>query len=92
MHYTVINLTILKNICEFIKLFLVDDVPLQIISGVFEKHRLGANESSLCLESCELEAVLYDIYFASNKKSNSNIDVDLATELMLNFLYNVFDP
>ncbi|XP_028131995.2 dystrophin-like [Diabrotica virgifera virgifera] len=69
----------------------MDDVPLSIIAGVFERHRLGANESSLCLESCELEAVLSDIYFASNKKNHTNIDVDFATELMLNFLYNVYD-
>ncbi|XP_056629999.1 dystrophin-related protein 2-like isoform X1 [Diorhabda sublineata] len=69
----------------------MDDVPLSVVSGVFEKHRLGANEGSLCLESCELEAVLSDIYFASNKKNHTNIDVDFAAELMLNFLYNVFD-
>ncbi|KAJ8936626.1 hypothetical protein NQ314_012242 [Rhamnusium bicolor] len=36
----------------------MDEVPLSIIAGVFERHRLGANESSLCLESCDLEAVL----------------------------------
>nr|XP_023028148.1 dystrophin-like [Leptinotarsa decemlineata] len=69
----------------------MEELPLTTIAGVFEKHRLGANESSLCLESCDLEAVLSDIYFASNKINHTNIDIDFATELMLNFLYNIFD-
>lgn len=69
----------------------MEDVPLSVVAAVFERHRLGANESSLCLESCDLEAVLSDVYFASNKKSHMNIDIDFATELMLNFLYNVYD-
>lgn len=77
--------------CEINYCFLVDEVPLSIIAGVFERHRLGVNESSLCLESCDLEAVLSDIYFAANKKNHTNNDVDHATELMLNFLYNIYD-
>lgn len=72
-------------------LFLVEDVSLSTVAGIFERHQLGANESSLCLESCDLEAVLSDIYFASNKKNHTNVDIDLATDLMLNFLYNVYD-
>lgn len=69
----------------------MEEVPLSIVAGVFERHHLGANESSLCLESCDLEAVLSDVYFASNKQNHMNIDMDFATELMLNFLYNVYD-
>ncbi|KAG5872462.1 hypothetical protein JTB14_024043 [Gonioctena quinquepunctata] len=69
----------------------MEEIPLSIISGVFERHRLGANESSLCLETCDLEAVLSDIYFASNKKNHTNTDIDFATELMMNFLYDIFD-
>lgn len=71
--------------------FSVEDISLFTIIGIFERHRLGANESSLCLETCDLEAILSDIYFASNKKNQTNIDIDLATDLMINFLYNVFD-
>lgn len=69
----------------------VEDVSIFTIIGVFERHRLCANESSLCLENCDLEAILSDIYFASNKKNQTNIDIDFATDLMINFLYNVFD-
>lgn len=72
-------------------LFSVEGISLFTIIGIFERHRLGTNESSLCLEYCDLEAILSDIYFASNKKNLTNIDIDLATELMINFLYNVFD-
>lgn len=69
----------------------MEDVQLDVIEGVFERHRLGANESSLCLETCDLEAVLSDIYFATNKKCHTNTDIDFATELMVNFLYNIYD-
>lgn len=69
----------------------MEGISLYTIVGVFERHRLGANESSLCLENCDLEAILSDIYFASNKKNHMNVDIDLATDLMINFLYNVFD-
>lgn len=69
----------------------MEDISLFTITGIFERHRLGTNENSLCLENCDLEAILSDIYFASNKKNQTNIDVDLATDLMINFLYNVFD-
>lgn len=69
----------------------MDEVPLSIITGVFERHKLGATESTLCLESYDLEAVLSDIYFATNKQNHTNTDIDFASELMMNFLYNVYD-
>lgn len=69
----------------------MDEVPLTVIAGVFERHRLGINESSLALESVDLESVLTDIYFAANKQSHTNTDIDFATELILNFLFNVYD-
>lgn len=76
----------------FTKLFiLVNDVPLSIIKGVFDRHKLGTTENTLRLESCDLEAVLSDIFFAANKHNHMNIDVDTATELTLNFIYNIFD-
>lgn len=69
----------------------MESVNLNTVIGVFTKHRLGTNESSLCLESYDLEAVLYDIYFAANKQSGKSIDIDFAVELMQNFLYNIYD-
>lgn len=69
----------------------MDDISLFTVIGIFERHRLGASESSLCLENCDLEAILSDIYFASNKKNQTNVDIDLATDLMINLLYNIFD-
>lgn len=70
---------------------LVEDVPLSVIVGVFQKHRLGATENSLCLETCDLEAILTDIYFAANKQNHTNVDIDFATELLLTLLHNIFD-
>ncbi|XP_065167889.1 dystrophin-related protein 2-like isoform X2 [Atheta coriaria] len=69
----------------------MNDVPLSIIKGVFDRHKLGTTENTLRLESCDLEAVLSDIFFAANKHNHMNIDVDTATELTLNFIYNIFD-
>ncbi|KYB26277.1 Dystrophin-1-like Protein [Tribolium castaneum] len=73
------------------KALFMEEVTLSTVMGVFAKHKLGMNESSLCLESYDLEAVLYDIFFAANKRNNKNIDVDFAVELMQNFLYNIYD-
>lgn len=69
----------------------MEEVTLSTVLGVFAKHRLGMNETSLCLESYDLEAVLFDIYFAANKRNKRNVDVDFAVELMQNFLYNIYD-
>ncbi|KAI4468410.1 e3 ubiquitin-protein ligase kcmf1 [Holotrichia oblita] len=69
----------------------MDDIPLSIIAGVFERHRLNAIENCLYLETYDIEAILSDIYFASSKQNHTNIDIDLAIELMINFLYNIYD-
>lgn len=69
----------------------MNEVPLTVITAVFDRHKLGITEGSLCLESYDLEAVLSDIFFAVNKMNCTKIDVDLATDLMLNFLYNIYD-
>lgn len=91
MPYTVSHFVL--NIITFCLFFylLVEEVSLHVVSGVFEKHKLGATEGTLCLENYDLEAVLSDIYFAANKQNQKNINIDVATELMLNFLYNIFD-
>lgn len=81
----------IHNIFLFNFYLLVEEVSLQVVSGVFEKHKLGATEGTLCLENYDLEAVLSDIYFAANKQNHRNVNIDIATELMLNFLYNIFD-
>lgn len=69
----------------------MDIVPLSIISGVFERHRLNTIENSLYLETYDIEAILSDIYFISSKQNHTNIDIDLAIEFMINFLYNIYD-
>lgn len=73
------------------KSLFMEEVRLNTIIGIFERHKLGATESTLNLESYDLEAVLSDIYFACNKQANTNTDIDYATELMMNFLYNIYD-
>ncbi|KAK9880537.1 hypothetical protein WA026_011774 [Henosepilachna vigintioctopunctata] len=69
----------------------MDQVPLTVIAGVFERHKLGANECGLHLDCFDLEAILFDIFFACNKQNQTNIDVDMCTELMLHLLLKVYD-
>lgn len=65
--------------------------PLRISSGVFARHQLSLSESSLSLDTAELEAVLADIFFAAEKEGLFSGDVDLAVDLLINLLLNVYD-
>ncbi|KAG6454853.1 hypothetical protein O3G_MSEX008907 [Manduca sexta] len=65
--------------------------PLRISSGVFARHQLSLSESSLSLDTAELEAVLADIYFAAEKEGLFSGDVDLAVDVLINLLLNVYD-
>ncbi|XP_050352163.1 dystrophin-like [Nymphalis io] len=65
--------------------------PLRITSGVFARHQLSLSESSLSLDTAELEAVLADIYFAAEKEGLFTGDVDLTVDLLINLLLNVYD-
>lgn len=68
-------------------------VPVKIIAGVFDKHQMRTTENNLELSSSELEDIIYDILFATHTSTpqQSLINVDLNTELILNFLLSVFD-
>lgn len=65
--------------------------PLRLCSGVFARHQLSLSESSLSLDTAELEAVLGDIYFAAEKDGHFTGDIDLVVDLLINLLLNVFD-
>ncbi|KMQ95552.1 isoform b [Lasius niger] len=66
-------------------------VQLELIAGVFERHRLSITENCVNLDSSEIEDVLSDIYFAAQKESNFNFDVDFVTKLATNYILNTFD-
>lgn len=69
----------------------MDTLRLGLIVGVFDRHHLQVTENGISLEYSELEAVIFDIFFAAQKENLSRIDVDLTTELVLNLLLNVYD-
>jgi hypothetical protein len=69
----------------------VDTLRLGLIAGVFDRHHLQITENGLILEYSELEAVIFDIFFAAQKENLTCVDVDLTTELTLNFLLSVYD-
>jgi hypothetical protein len=73
------------------EMFLGDNLRLGVIAGVFERHKLLVTENSVQLDYNELESVISDIYFVLQKEVLYDLDTSLATELMLNFLFLVFD-
>ncbi|KAK2587756.1 hypothetical protein KPH14_003864 [Odynerus spinipes] len=66
-------------------------VQLELIAGVFERHRLSITENSVNLDPSEIEDVLSDIYFAACKESNFDFDTDHATKLAVNYILHTFD-
>lgn len=76
---------------QTILFYLVQHVQLELIAGVFERHRLSITENSVNLDSSEIEDVLSDIYFAAQKESNFNFDVDFTTKLATSYILNTFD-
>lgn len=66
-------------------------VQLELIAGVFERHRLSITENCVNLDPSEIEDVLSDIYFAACKENNTNFDIDLVTKLALNYILTTYD-
>ncbi|KAL2716689.1 dystrotelin-like [Vespula squamosa] len=66
-------------------------VQLELIAGVFERHRLSITENSVNLDPSEIEDVLSDIYFAARKESNFDFDTDQITKLAVNYILCTFD-
>ncbi|KAI5709894.1 hypothetical protein M8J75_003982 [Diaphorina citri] len=81
------------KLCVLQRFFSMNLVPVKIIAGVFDKHQMRTTENNLELSSSELEDIIYDILFATHTSTpqQSLINVDLNTELILNFLLSVFD-
>ncbi|XP_076246653.1 uncharacterized protein LOC143186770 isoform X2 [Calliopsis andreniformis] len=66
-------------------------VQLELIAGVFQRHRLSITENCVNLDPSEIEDVLSDIYFAACKENNTNFNVDLTTKLATNYILATFD-
>ncbi|XP_020297919.1 dystrotelin-like isoform X2 [Pseudomyrmex gracilis] len=66
-------------------------VQLELIAGVFERHRLSITENCVNLDPSEIEDVVSDIYFATQKENNINFDVELMTKLATTYILNTFD-
>nr|CAD7443731.1 unnamed protein product [Timema bartmani] len=66
-------------------------IRLGLIAGVFERHGFKSMENKIVLECSELEAILFDVFFAAQKETSCQFDVGLVTELMINLLLNIYD-
>lgn len=79
------------KLCVLQRTLHMEQVRMGLVVGVLDQHRLRAPENGVILEVPELEAVLADMFFASRRENMSDDDVDLNSELLLNFLLNAFD-
>lgn len=69
----------------------MQSVQLELIAGVFERHRLSVTENSVTLDIHEVEDVLSDIYFAAQKEACVSFSVDLATKLAVSYIFRTFN-
>ncbi|XP_076280861.1 uncharacterized protein LOC143209299 isoform X2 [Lasioglossum baleicum] len=66
-------------------------IQLELIAGIFERHRLSITENCVNLDPSEIEDVLSDIYFAACKENNTNFDADNTTKLAVDYILTTFD-
>lgn len=79
------------KLCVLQRTLHMEQVRMGLVVGVLDQHRLRSPENGVILEVPELEAVLADMFFASRRENMSDDDVDLNSELLLNFLLNAYD-
>lgn len=66
-------------------------IQVELVAGIFERHRLSVTENSVSLDIHEIEDVLSDIYFAAQKENSVNFDAEHFTKLALNFIFKTFN-
>lgn len=66
-------------------------VQVELVAGIFERHRLSVTENSVSLDIHEIEDVLSDIYFAAQKENNVNFNVEHSIKLTLNYIFKTFN-
>ncbi|XP_074104483.1 uncharacterized protein LOC141530976 isoform X1 [Cotesia typhae] len=66
-------------------------VPLQLVIGVFERHKLSITENSVILDETEVEDVIADIYFAARKEANVEFYINKITELAIACIFLTFN-
>ncbi|KAK7865094.1 hypothetical protein R5R35_014629 [Gryllus longicercus] len=69
----------------------LEHVRLGIVSGVFYRHNLQPLQNQDVINRSELEAIVYDILFAAQKETSSEMDISISTDKIVQFLYKVYD-
>ncbi|GAB0091892.1 uncharacterized protein DMENIID0001_067980 [Sergentomyia squamirostris] len=72
-------------------------IPFHVVLSILERHQLGLIvDDSPVIKPVQLTSVLHDIFYANEKLKcfvdEKGFDVEEATSLLANFLWNVFDP
>ncbi|KAJ8669714.1 hypothetical protein QAD02_000973 [Eretmocerus hayati] len=75
----------------FHKALYMNYVQVELIAGIFDRHRLSVTENSVNLDIHEIEDLLSDIYFAIQKENNLDFDAEYLTQLALRYIRNIFN-
>uniref|UniRef100_A0A1B0CB43 ZZ-type domain-containing protein n=2 Tax=Lutzomyia longipalpis TaxID=7200 RepID=A0A1B0CB43_LUTLO len=72
-------------------------IPYHVVLSILERHHLGPSvDDAPVIKPAQLTSLLHDIFYANDKlkcfTNEQNFDVEEATGLLANFLWNVFDP
>ncbi|XP_017115123.1 dystrophin [Drosophila elegans] len=77
------------------KIFHSGKIPYKLVLAILERHNLSGG-LELMVPPFQLTSLLHDVYFACEKLGHFNQDLnyqlDRATGLLANFLWNVYDP
>ncbi|XP_055713853.1 dystrobrevin beta [Phlebotomus papatasi] len=72
-------------------------IPFHVVLSILERHQLGQIvDDAPVIKPGQLTSVLHDIFYANDKlkcfAEEKGFDVEEATGLLANFLWNIFDP
>ncbi|XP_059617073.1 dystrophin-1 [Phlebotomus argentipes] len=79
------------------KRLFTSNIPFHVVLSILERHQLGQSvDDAPVIKPGQLTSVLHDIFYANDKLKcfvdEKGFDVEEATGLLANFLWNVFDP
>ena len=68
----------------------MDVVDLSIINAAFEQHGFRYHNDTV-MDPIQLYNIIYEVYFLTKSQGRSSLDVDVCSELLLNWILNLYD-
>ncbi|EEB15797.1 dystrophin, putative [Pediculus humanus corporis] len=73
------------------KILFMDQVSLNLIMGVFEKHQYTKSENFSCIQQDDAKLIISDIYYAVQKIKNEEINVNSFCNLLTSLVLHIYD-